>query len=296
MELMNMKGFKELYAHIETNPIKLTLGKRTIDVTNKKSSFQLMRWILKQIEWSELPKDDEAWKKVIENYNLQMNEFLKQNTFPDKVFMITADHGEWDDGNYAFTKYKESISYQLWTLAKDGKPVDLRKSGDKAAMLKQFTDYVKAHPNEKVLLFMGLHGGKDWSARVGKESFTKEDFKKLANLGDNVQLDIVSCRSGYKLDGMPDVWGVSLGSNFEVWTSANLEQFLKAFEMDLDRNLPKGDFDGDGKVTYQEARMYQLLRYKDSFLPTFFQKKTPEGLTKKMRISESNPNLNDDRT
>jgi len=61
-----------------------------------------------------------------------------------------------------------------------------------------------------------------------------------------------------------------MSSGSQVSWSNSSRIFLQAFEVWTNWKL-NGDFDGDGFVSWWEAKLYEMLNYKDSVTPFFFQ-------------------------
>jgi len=77
-------------------------------------------------------------------------------------------------------------------------------------------------------------------------------------------MDIDSCFSGAKFDGKPNsVPVLSMSSYNDTSRFTYDDTIVDAFNENI-------DYDGDGKTSYADIRLYTMLNYTDSFLPTKF--------------------------
>ncbi len=153
---------------------------------------------------SEKKARKQQWKKIIKEYETMLRNYIakdkleggnqRKKTF-DKIFFTMSHWYVGVDKNDDFMPSKDWIQQFSWNQVSD---YSLSWSADtkqntkqkNAKMISDIEDYVKKHPNEKILICVNHHGSPDWSSGNG---WTKEDWIRLANISPNIKIRSIRC-------------------------------------------------------------------------------------------------------
>ena len=127
-------------------------------------------------------------KDKVENGN------AKKNTF-DKIFFTMSHWYVGVDRNDDFMPSKSWVQQFSWNevadyslkLSEDTKEKTKQKN---QKMISDIEEYVKNHPNEKILVCVNHHGSPDGSSG---NWWTKNDWARLANISPNVKVRSIRC-------------------------------------------------------------------------------------------------------
>ena len=151
---------------------------------------------------------DENWNTILDS-NWEAIQIPRENTF-DHIF-FSAANGNFEDFNDAFTLFQKAFSKEdLQAFSKspiddfstivdeNWKAIEWANNGWKnnASMIPMIEDYIKEHPNEKVLVYVIHHWGKNW---WWSNWWDQEDWQELANISPNIKIWTWRCHFWWAL-------------------------------------------------------------------------------------------------
>ncbi len=149
------------------------------------------------------------WKRIIKEYENMLRSYIARDFIDwnnteskkqfDRIFFTRPIWDEVIDDGSLSSDWSQQFS---WNEIYDYSFNEEKDSPDKkklinTKMLSDIEEYVKEHPNEKILICIEQHGNPDGSSL---NWWTKEDWLKLANLSENVKIWSVRCYFGTAFD------------------------------------------------------------------------------------------------
>lgn len=313
--IINYKHWFRLFEYIYNktkNKSKISLYADQINNTKKENiNFNLsnpsfMMGLAKTAEKEFGNKElitDEDIAKIISKYNENINKYLQKwkealaEKNKTKIMVLWASKNE-DHGIYALSDQKDKIikcyqdlywndnveDLEEWKKNKNISEDDLEQK----SLIQNFIDKTSdANYNYKIIIWWHgnttTYGNKlQWHinhSNIATDIY-QEDIEKLLNnaKNKNVKLSITSCYSGYDEDWHNNkiINNIELDAWYHSSSVENIWVFLEAFEKKDKDWKYVADYDWNGVVNENEARIYQMLNYNYSLLPTRFETRDGE--------------------
>lgn len=263
--------FEQVCHEIGENKYVLDLfgGKTKIHIWFNRESLQVLRGLAAiKLEFPGKPINELIlmyWNRITHFFKQcetkgqkQFDHILYVNTLGDAVDPLEKKYASllkpWADKSsdfrstntldkYSVTSYLEHYAYLWWsTLFVMRGHGNIQKSG-----------------STKGQWSMG------WTSAIG--TVDQERFENIANnprLNKNLVMDVDSCFSWAKFDGKPNTVPVLSMSSYNDTARYTYDDTI------MDAFANKADYDGDGITGYADLRLYTMLNYQDSFMPTKF--------------------------
>lgn len=235
-----------------------------------KFTIGMLKWLLEtQRRYKHL-----TYPQLITKYQNNLNEYINMPDNFSKIFFVTASKRGWDDRNWAFNNVQDYRNILQWAY-RQSRFDDLSAYSNSyrwsAHLIQSIVQYCATHPDEQVLCSLNLHGAQWWWLLYGPNHLiTPQQIKQLGAIR-NLTLDIDACFGKDQINpdaAQNDNTNLTSGENSATTWSTNA--LMKAYEKSRSGKA-KWDFNDDGRVSHNEARIYQMLNYDDSLSYAVYQ-------------------------